>query len=59
MGFWGIATIKSKNGSWEISVLEDNIKAKQFWLNVFKKLSVPYNSFKYKEYEVFEISTGK
>lgn len=50
-----IATIKSKRGSWEISVLKDNLKAKQFWLNVFNQLSVKFHTYNYQEYEVFEI----
>ncbi|QBR83024.1 GNAT family N-acetyltransferase [Legionella israelensis] len=50
-----ISTIKSHTGSWEISVLEDNFKAKRFWLDVFHKLSVSYKSYKYQEYEVFEL----
>ena len=54
-----LSTIKSHKGSWEISVLEDNIKAKQFWLNIFRKLSSPYKSYKYQEYEVFEINNSK
>tara|TARA_Y100000588_G_C14241026_1_gene919367 strand:+ start:661 stop:1143 length:483 start_codon:yes stop_codon:yes gene_type:complete len=53
-----IATIKSHKGSWEVSILEDNIKAKKFWLNVFTQLSVPFKSYKYQEYEVFEINTN-
>lgn len=51
-----IKTIKSQHGSWEISVLEDNLVAKKFWLHILNKLSVQYKSFKYQQYEVVEVT---
>jgi len=51
-----ITTIKSHPGSWEISVLEDNTPAKKFWLRIIKMLSANYKSYKYKKYDVFEIT---
>ncbi|VEB39585.1 GNAT family acetyltransferase [Legionella sainthelensi] len=51
-----LTTIKSHPGSWEISVLEDNNPAKIFWLRILKQLSAKYQSYRYQNYEVFEIT---